>query len=283
MPVISPPIAVKSDRPRTGQGGRGMLPPAYGGGGDNGPGDGSNDYGRRLNRARLTLVLALTSISVLFVTFTVIFVSTVVVATRMPNIYRSETVILVDPQKVPDSFVPSTVTTSIQDRLSTIQQQVMSPSRLKRIIDSLGLYPNLRGRVSDQQLIAMMQKSTVVEVANPGDRRLSSFKIAFHSKDPVTASRVANQLAALFIEENVKARGRQATGTTEFLKVQLGETKTRLDGLEQRVSGFKRRHMGELPQQMDANLTTLEHLHAQLRQNADSQTRAAERRQVMRE
>ncbi len=74
MPVISPPIAVKSDRPRTGQGGRGMLPPAYGGGGDNGPGDGSNDYGRRLNRARLTLVLALTSISVLFVTFTVIFV-----------------------------------------------------------------------------------------------------------------------------------------------------------------------------------------------------------------
>src|SRR5712692_3244980 len=74
MPVISPPIAVKSDRPRTGQGGRGMLPPAYRGGGDNGPGDGSNDYGQRLNRARRSLVFALASISVLFVTLTVVFV-----------------------------------------------------------------------------------------------------------------------------------------------------------------------------------------------------------------
>ncbi len=74
MPVISPPIAVETDRPRTGQGGGGVHPPAYGGGGDNGPGDGSNDYVRRLNRARLSLVLALTSISVLFVTFTVVFV-----------------------------------------------------------------------------------------------------------------------------------------------------------------------------------------------------------------
>ena len=72
MPVVSPPIAV--ERPETGQGGGGVLPPAYGGGGDNGPGDGSNDYLRRLNRARLALVLALASISVLFVTFTVVFV-----------------------------------------------------------------------------------------------------------------------------------------------------------------------------------------------------------------
>ncbi len=73
MPVISPPIAVEKDKAQTGQGGGGQRPPAYTGGGDNGPGGGSNDYSRRLNRARLTLLLALTSISVLFVTFTVVF------------------------------------------------------------------------------------------------------------------------------------------------------------------------------------------------------------------
>ena len=74
MAVISPPIGIERNRPGTGQGGGGVLPPAFGGGGgDNGPGDGSDDYVRRLNRARLTLLLALTSISILFVTFTVIF------------------------------------------------------------------------------------------------------------------------------------------------------------------------------------------------------------------
>jgi cytochrome c oxidase subunit III len=74
MPVISPPIAVERDRAQTGRGRGGVPPPAYTGGGDNGPGDGSNDYSRRLNRARLTLLLALISISVLFVTITVVFV-----------------------------------------------------------------------------------------------------------------------------------------------------------------------------------------------------------------
>ncbi len=70
MPVVSPPIAI--DRPRSGQGG-GVHPPAYGGGGDNGPGDGSPDYSRRLNRARLGLLFALAPISMLFVTFTAIY------------------------------------------------------------------------------------------------------------------------------------------------------------------------------------------------------------------
>ena len=72
MPVLSPPISV--ERPKPGQGGGGVHPPAHGGGGDNSPGDGSFDYGRRLYRARLGLILALASITVLFVTITVVFV-----------------------------------------------------------------------------------------------------------------------------------------------------------------------------------------------------------------
>ncbi|HKW17940.1 MAG TPA: cytochrome c oxidase subunit 3 [Terriglobales bacterium] len=71
MPVVSPPIPI--EKPKSGHGGGGVHPPARGGGGDNGPGDGSYDYGRRLYRARLGLLLALTSICMLFVTMTVIF------------------------------------------------------------------------------------------------------------------------------------------------------------------------------------------------------------------
>src|ERR1700690_3728879 len=73
MAVISPPIGIERERPGAGQGGGGALPPAFGGGGDNGPAGGSDDYVRRLNRARLALLLALGSISILFVAFTVIF------------------------------------------------------------------------------------------------------------------------------------------------------------------------------------------------------------------
>ena len=72
MPLLTLPIAI--ERPKSGHGGGGVHPPAYGGGGDNGPGDGSPDYSRRLYRARLALVLGLVSISMLFVTVTAVFV-----------------------------------------------------------------------------------------------------------------------------------------------------------------------------------------------------------------
>ncbi|MBV9342248.1 MAG: heme-copper oxidase subunit III [Acidobacteria bacterium] len=61
------------EKPKSGHGGGGVHPPAYGGGGDHGPGDGSSDYGRRLHRARLGLLLGIVSISVLFVTVSAIF------------------------------------------------------------------------------------------------------------------------------------------------------------------------------------------------------------------
>jgi cytochrome c oxidase subunit III len=71
MPGFPPSVTI--DRPKSGQGGGGEHPPRYGGGGDNGPGDGSPDYGRRLYRARLGLLLGLISISILFVTVTAVF------------------------------------------------------------------------------------------------------------------------------------------------------------------------------------------------------------------
>jgi cytochrome c oxidase subunit 3 len=71
MAALTPPVEVR--KPSFGEGSGGVLPPKYGGGGDNGPGDGSPDYSRRLRRARLGLLLGLASISVLFVVAGAIF------------------------------------------------------------------------------------------------------------------------------------------------------------------------------------------------------------------
>jgi len=92
---------------------------------------------------------------------------------------------------------------------------------------------------------------------------------------------VTNTVAEFYPEENSRAREQQAAGTTAFLKAQLAETKLRLEGLERRVSEFKKEHLGELPQQLQANLTTLDSLTAQLRLNSDNQVRAAEHKQTL--
>ena len=56
--------------PEAGQGGGGVHPPAYGGGGDGGRGDGYPDYGQRLRRARLGLAIALAPIFMFFISIT---------------------------------------------------------------------------------------------------------------------------------------------------------------------------------------------------------------------
>src|SRR5438132_7037825 len=203
----------------------------------------------------------------------------------LPNIYRSTATVLVDRQQIPETFVRSTVTSALETRLQTISQEILSRSRLETLIDRFGLYSDLRKRVPFEELIRRMRGDIKLELKGVevrGQREATvAFTISYQGSEPGTVSLVTNTLASFYIEENLKARERQATGTAEFLKVQLGETKKRLDEQEQRVSQFKRRYMGELPQQMETNLTTLERLHAQLRLNADNQTRAAERRQAL--
>lgn len=205
--------------------------------------------------------------------------------TFLPNIYRSTATVLVERQQVPESFVRSTVTSAIETRLQTISQEVLSRSRLEALINRFDLYTDLRKQAPLEAVVGRMRGDIKLEIKSAQLRGLReatvAFTISYQGSEPGRVALVTNTLASFYNEENVKARERQAAGTAEFLKAQLGETKKRLDEHEQRVSGFKRRHLGELPQQMDTNLTTLDRLNVQLRQNADSQTRAVERRQAV--
>ena len=65
---MSPTITIKD--PKTGHGGGVVHPPFSGGGDDSRGGNGSPDYGQRLRRARLGLLVALAPIIMLFVSFT---------------------------------------------------------------------------------------------------------------------------------------------------------------------------------------------------------------------
>ena len=207
------------------------------------------------------------------------------VITFLPNLYRSTATVLVDRQQIPETFVRSTVTSALETRLHTISQEILSRSRLEELINRFGLYAKLRTRVPFEDVIARMRSDIKLDLKSVDARGLReatvAFTISYQGSHPGTVAAVTNTLASFYIEGNVKNRERQATNTAEFLKVQLAETKVRLDAQEQRVSEFKRRHLGELPQQLETNLGTLERLHAQLRLNADNQTRAAERRQSL--
>jgi polysaccharide chain length determinant protein (PEP-CTERM system associated) len=215
--------------------------------------------------------------------FVVPLTAAVSLVTFLPNIYQSTATVLVDRQQVPEEFVRSTVTSALETRLHTISQEILSRSRLERLISQFGLYPDLRRRVSPEEVIERMRKDIQLELrgaeAATRDRRATiAFAVSYRGSNAQTVAQVTNTLASFYIEENLKVRERQATGTAEFLRVQLDQVKEQLDRQEKQVSEFKKRHVGELPQELEVNLATLERLNGQLRLNGDSRTRLLERR-----
>lgn len=73
-------------------------------------------------------------------------IASTIVAHRLSNVYRAETTILVDSSQVPNNYVAPVVSSDISARLTTLQQQVLSPTRLKKLVEAEGLYPDPTGK-----------------------------------------------------------------------------------------------------------------------------------------
>jgi succinoglycan biosynthesis transport protein ExoP len=191
----------------------------------------------------------------------------------MPDHYKASTTILVDPQKIPEKYVSPTISSDPGQRLTTITQQVLSSTRLQQIVDEMHLYPELQGKSSREEIIEKMRKDISITVKQGSSSGLSAFTIEYEGSKAAEVASVANQLAGSFIEWNNKNRKQQAEDTTEFLDSQLKEAKENLEEQEKKVSAFKMSHLGEMPEQQQANLQALAQLQTQFQANADAQNR----------
>jgi len=199
----------------------------------------------------------------------------------LPKIYRATTLILVQAQSIPENFVQSTIADSVANRLSTISQEIQSRTRLEKVIQEFNLYADLRDSVPMEVLVEKMRKGIDVKVQDEKSERMkNSFTISFEGEEPRTVMMVTNKLASLFIDENVKVRELQAEDTSEFISKELLKTEDQLKRKEQDMRAFKERHMGQLPQQIEANLRILEQLQ-QLLRTVNEKIRAAEDRSMV--
>ena len=205
---------------------------------------------------------------------------TVIITSRLPNVYSSDTLIMVDPQKVPDNYVKATVSGDIRNRLGTLKQQILSATRLQKIIDNLNLYATERKTMAREDVISRMRSDISVSVVSDfgGSQDLQAFRIEYSGGDPQLVSQVTNELASLFIEENLKAREQQAEGTSEFLTNQMEETKKTLEDQEAKLKDFRLKHIGEMPEQQSADLQILGQLQSQLQLEGDALNRAEQQK-----
>jgi polysaccharide chain length determinant protein (PEP-CTERM system associated) len=195
---------------------------------------------------------------------------------QIPNKYQSDTLILVVPQRVPESYVRSTVTTRIEDRLQSISQQLLSRTRLERIIRDFDLYQAERQKMAMEDVVERMRGDIKVRM-DKGD----TFRVSYVATAPVVAQKVTQQLASLFIEENLRDREMLADATNAFLDTQLEDARRRLVEQEKQLEQYRVQHAGELPSQLQSNLQVSQNLQTQLQGLIDSANRDRDRRLVL--
>ena len=199
----------------------------------------------------------------------------------LPAVYRSEALILIEQQKVPEHYVVSNVAADLQERLQSMTQQVLSRTRLRRIIGDLHLYSNEWQKHSPDELVERMRKDIKIEVVDTPNRpeELTAFRIYYSGSDPRLTQQVTSALSSFFIDENLRSREKESEDTTDFLQTQLEEARKHLEEQEAKLRDFKGQHLGELPTQLTSNLQILSGLQARL-QDANERLERAEQQKV---
>lgn len=192
--------------------------------------------------------------------FLVVVALAAYLAVSLPDVYRSSTLILITPQKLPANYVASTVTTTIDQRILAMTQQILSRTSLERVIRESNLYSTDGSSDGIEQRVENLRKRIKIEVAPRND----TFKLSFEAESPEKALQVTARVVSLFIDENVREREQQALGTTVFMNTEKERLRKELEEQESIVNLYKSRHRDDLPEQLDANLRTSDQMRREL-------------------
>ena len=200
--------------------------------------------------------------------------------------YTSRAILLVEGQIVPPGYVKPLITDYVSDRMTTLEQQVLSRNRLRPLVERLGLAR--KGRTVEA-VIDAIRNNVVVAPMDPGAppspaaadyltvRRkkpgpsddVPGFSVIFTGDNARDAQQVCGEITSMLVAENHELREQIINSTTDLLSRQLAQAKRNLDEQDSKLAVFKREHFGQLPTDVDNNLKILMGLTSEL--NATSQ------------
>lgn len=185
------------------------------------------------------------------------------ISLKIPNRYVSQTLVLVQPQKVPDALVHPVVVEELQQRLATMTEQILSRTRLQPIIERFGVLKN--EPISMEEKVERIRKQIQVTPLKEDVRgNTPGFYISFTAETPRMAHDVCSEITSMFTTENLKVREQAAVGTTEFISNQVAEAKRQLDEKDAKLAEFKRKYLGQLPGDEQQNFTMMSSANSQL-------------------
>jgi succinoglycan biosynthesis transport protein ExoP len=221
-----------------------------------------------------------------------IFLVAAAVAFFLPKRYQSTTTILIEEQEVPREYVSANITTFADQRLQTINQRIMSTTRLLELIGRFGLYAEMKDKVPVDEIVAKMRKdirfNTIsADVIDPRTGRPAqatiAFAITYEGRNPETVQRVANELASLYLQENLKTREKQSLETSRFMEEEMKVVQAQLLELDGKIATYKEKHISSLPELSQVNLQAIDQVERDLTRMSDQLRTLRERQGYLQE
>jgi polysaccharide chain length determinant protein (PEP-CTERM system associated) len=190
------------------------------------------------------------------------------VAVLLPAKFQSQTLVLVESASISDAYVKPLDTAGLGQQLASMQQEILSRSRLEPIIRKYNLYPRDMNHVSIDELVGRLQKnievSPILPMLETHAQTLPGFNVTVTLDNPHTAQNVCAEITSMFIEESSTMQINKGKGTTEFFASQLKEAQAALDEQDAKLADFKAHHLGELPEETQNSINLLTTLSSQL-------------------
>jgi polysaccharide chain length determinant protein (PEP-CTERM system associated) len=196
----------------------------------------------------------------------------------LPKRYTSQTMVMVEQPSVPVDYVKPVVSDDLNHRLATMQEQILSRTRLEPIIEKFDLYAGDRGRVHIDDLVERLRSAITLKpveaMQGTGPHQLPGFYITATFDNAQLAQQVCTEITSMFLEQNARQNESQAVQTTKFLDGQLAEAKRKLDEQDEKLAEFKRKNLGSLPEETQSNLGMMMGMNSQLEANTQALSRA---------
>jgi len=219
----------------------------------------------------------------------IIFLAGVVIAIALPPIYKSEAIIQVEEQEIPEDFVQSTVTDYMEERIAKINQNILHRDNLIKIAQEFNLYSDSKKMPSNSQIAKKMKENVKLEPIvsdlqyqiNGRERSFNlAFNLSYQGKDPESVLKVTERLSNLFLEEDMKRRERVVFATNEFLQAEQKRLKAEINAHEKKISEFKNAHLHELPDGQGYNFQAILRLERDL-DNAEGRSRLLKEKEML--
>ncbi|HEV8429201.1 MAG TPA: Wzz/FepE/Etk N-terminal domain-containing protein [Pyrinomonadaceae bacterium] len=190
----------------------------------------------------------------------VIAVTTAVgyVVYRLPNVYESETLIVVRPSNLPTSVITGVSEDTMTRQLTSINQVVTSRSSLEPLVEKYDLYRVERGRGEAMETIIDTMRDNIRVAVNTSRNDITNgFNIAYRYREPKIAQAITSELASKYINVQTADTISSTVSAENFINQQVAQAQEAVAAVDKDRVGFMSANIGKLPSEAQSLLNQL--------------------------